>query len=327
VHYTDGVFIINEGNYSRVNASITFIDAKTDSVRQDIFKTVNNRDLGDVAQSMKILGSKGFIVVNNSNRIEVVSLTDFKTLASISGFSSPRYIEFVDSTKAYVTNMRKNISVIDLKTMTVTKNISTPNWTESLLHYKQYMFVTCIGSFTETTANRKAQVYVIDTRVDSIIDSIPTGKEPVGITVDRKEKVWVLCTGGYDFYESPTLKRIDPDLRVVEKSFSFPAQQKVPSRLSINPSGDTLYYIYDGIFQMPANATALPGSALVPSNGHLFYGLAIHPKTARIYVSDAVDYVQNGYALMCNSANGQIIHTYRAGRIPGSFCFTPATKK
>jgi len=327
VHYTNGVFIINEGNYSRINASITFIDGKTDSVRQDIFKTANNRDLGDVAQSMKILGNKGFIVVNNSNRVEVVSISDFKTIATISGFSSPRYLEFVDSTKAYVTNMMKNISVIDLKTMTVTKNISTPYWTESLLHYKQYMFVTCIGSFTETTSNRKAQVYVIDTHSDSIIDSIPTGKEPVGITVDRKDKVWVLCTGGYDFFEAPTLKRIDPDLKVVEKTLTFPSQQKVPSRLCINPTGDTLYYIYDGVFQMPASATTLPGSALIPSNGHLFYGLAIHPQTARIYVTDAVDYVQNGYAFECSSVNGQFIHTYLAGRIPGSFCFTSSTKK
>jgi YVTN family beta-propeller protein len=327
VNYTNGVFIINEGNFSRINASVTFINGKTDSVSQDIFKAANDRDLGDVAQSMKILGDKGFIVVNNSNRIEVVSLKNFKTITTISGFSSPRYLEFVDSTKAYVTNMQKNISVIDLKSMTVTKNISTPYWTETLLHYKQYMFVTCIGSFTETTANRKAQVYVIDTHTDSIVDSIPVGKEPVGITSDRKNKIWVLCTGGYDNYEAPTLKRVDPDLRVIEKSFTFPSRQNIPSRLCINPTGDTLYYIYDGVFQMPVNAATLPGSALIPSNGHLFYGLGVHPRTARVYVSDAVDYVQNGYAFECSSVNGQFIHTYQAGRIPGSFCFTPAAKK
>ena len=320
--FEHGTFVINEGNYSWANASITYIDNKSDSVYQDVFKSVNNRGLGDVAQSMKVIGNMGFIVVNNSNRIEVVSLKDFKTIKSITGFNSPRYLEFVDSTKAYVTNIQKNISVIDLKSLSIIKTISTPNWTEGLLHYGQYMFVTCIGGFDQPSADRKAQVYIIDTRTDVIVDSILMGKEPVSIVIDRKNKIWTLCTGGYDNFEAPTLKRIDPLLRVVEKSFTFPVQQGVPSRLCLNPTGDTLYYIYGGVFQMPANAMELPTTALIPANGHLFYGLGVHPQTGQIYVSDAVDYVQSGYAYKCSQSNGKVLHTYTAGRIPGSFCFT-----
>ncbi len=325
--YKNGIFVINEGNLSWANASITYIDNKTDSVYQDIFESANSRDLGDVAQSMKVLGNKGYIIVNNSNRVEVVSLKDFKTLASITGFNSPRYLEFIDSTKAYVTNMKKNISVVDLKSMTIVKNIATPYWTENLLHYGQYMFVTCIGSFNESSANRKAQVYVIDTQSDMIIDSILMGKEPVSITVDRKNKIWVICTGGYNNYEAPTLKRIDPVLMIVDKSFTFSVQQGVPSRLCINPTADTLYYIYGGVFQMPVSAGELPAEPLIPANGHLFYGLAIHPETGQVYVSDAVNYVQSGYIFKCSQANGQVLHTYKAGRIPGSFCFTPSSQK
>ena len=325
--YEQGVFVINEGNYDWANASVTYIANKSDSVYQNIFQYANNRGLGDVAQSMKIFGNKGFIVVNNSNTIEVVSLTNFKSIATINGFSSPRYLEFVDSTKAYVTNMQKNISVVDLKKMTVVKNIPTPYWTESLLHYGQYMFITCIGSFNAASADRKAQVYIVDTRTDMIIDSILMGKEPVSITVDRKNKIWVICTGGYDNYEAPTLKRIDPVLMIVDKSFTFPAQQGVPSRLCINPGGDTLYYIFGGVFQMPASATELPAAALIPANGHLFYGLAIHPGTGQVFVSDAVDYVQNGYVFRCSQSGGQFLHTYTAGRIPGSFCFISSSKK
>lgn len=325
--YEKGVFVINEGNYSWGNASITFIDNIVDSVYQDIFKSANSRGLGDVAQSMKIMGSKGFIIVNNSNKIEVVSLKDFKTIQSITGFNAPRYIEFVDSNKAYVTNMKKNISVVDLNSMTITKNISTPYWTEGLLRYGKYMYVTCIGSFSESSANRKAQMYIIDTQTDNIVDSIQMGKEPVSITVDRKDKIWVLCTGGYDNYEAPTLKRIDPLLMSVEKSFSFPLQQGVPSRLCMNPGRDTLYFLYGGVFQMPANANELPFTALIPSGGHLFYGLSVHPQTGQIYVSDAVNYVQSGKVFRCSQSNGAILSSYTVGRIPGAFCFTTISKK
>jgi len=327
ITYEHGAFIINEGNYSWGNASVTYIDGTTDSVYQDIFKTANNRGLGDVAQSMKVMGDKGFIIVNNSNRIEVVSLKDFKTLATISGFNSPRYIEFVDSGKAYVTNMKRNISVVDLNSLTIVKNIPTPYWTEGLLKYGDYMYVTCIGSFNETSANRKAQMYIVDTRTDLIVDSVMMGKEPVSITVDRKDKIWVLCTGGYDNFEPPTLKRVDPAQRIVEKSFDFPSQQGVPSRLCMNPTHDTLYYLYNGVYQMPASAASLPTKALIPSAGRLFYGLAVHPKTGQVYVSDAIDYVQSGNVYKCSQSGGTLLHTYKAGRIPGSFCFTENSGK
>jgi hypothetical protein len=319
--YENGVFVVNEGNYNWANASISYITNSGDSVYQDIFQYANKRGLGDVAQSMKVIGNKGFIVVNNNNSIEVVSLN------TITGFSSPRYLEFVDSTKAYVTNMKKNISVVDLHKMTIIKSIQTPYWTESLVRFGQYMFVTCIGSFNLPTADRKSQVYVIDTKTDIIIDSLLLGKEPVSITVDRKNKIWVISTGGYDNYEAPSLSRIDPALMIVDKTFTFPAQQGVPSRLCINPTGDTLYFINGGVFQMPVNATALPTNALIQANGHLFYGLGIHPTTGQVYVSDAVNYVQSGYVLKCSQSSGQILHTYTAGRIPGSFCFTASSKK
>jgi hypothetical protein len=323
--YEHGVFVINEGNFMRGNASVTYIN-NGDTVYSDLFKDVNKRGLGDVAQSMKILGNKGYIVVNNSNRIEVVSLIDFKVLATITGFNSPRYLEFADSTKAYVTNIRKDISVVDLRTNTVTKVIPTPYWTETLLRYGNYMYVTCIGSFNETSANRKAHVYIIDTRSDMIVDSILMGKEPVGITVDRKDKIWVLCTGGYDNFEAPSLKRVDPIQRLVEKSFTFPSQSVVPSRLCMNNSKDTLYYIYSGVYKMPASATELPYQPLIPANGRLFYGLAIHPTTGEVYVSDAIDYVQNGKVYQCSQSGGQVIKSFVAGSIPGSFCFTALSK-
>ena len=327
VTYNNGVFVVNEGNYNWANASVSYIAGKSDVIYSDIYQTANDRNLGDVAQSMNILGNRGFIVVNNSNIIEVVSLTDFKSLATISGFNSPRYIEFVDSTKAYVTNMQKNISVVDLRKMTIAKTIATPYWTEGLAHFGNYMFVTCIGSFNQTTADRKSQVYIVDTRSDIIVDSLAMGKEPVSIAVDRKNKIWVLCTGGYNNYEAPTLKRIDPALMIVEKTFNFPAQQGVPSRLCINPTGDTLYFINGGVFQMPVSATELPATALIPANGHLFYGLGIDPNTGEAYVSDAVNYTQNGYVYRCSQSTGQVLHTYTAGRIPGSFCFESFSKK
>ena len=326
VSFKNGIFIINEGNYNWGNASVTFIAASDSTIEQNVFQQINQKPLGDVAESMKIFNNLGFIVVNNSNTIEVVSLDDFKSVATIQGLNSPRNIEFIDSTKAYVTNMLRDISVIDLRSFTVTKTIKINNWTESMLRYNDYMFVTCIGVYSEPNSKRQAKIDIISIKDDRIVDSINTGKEPQMIVMDRKLKLWVLCTGGYDAYEAPTLMRIDPDLRAVEKTFTFTQGVDMPSKLCLNPTGDTLYYLNNGVFKMAANAAALPSQPLIASAGHLFYGLGISPK-GYIYVSDAVDYVQNGWVFQYHSNTGMLMKTYPAGRIPGSFCFSGISRK
>jgi hypothetical protein len=319
--YESGIFVVNEGNYNWGNASVTFLDNKNNTVVQDIFTKSNSRSLGDVAESMTIANALGYLLVNNSNTIEVVSLKDFKSVKTITGLHSPRYLQIVDTNKAYATNLQNYISIIDLHTNSVTGTIKTTSWTESLIRYDKYMLVTSIGSFSATTALRKAQILVIDTETDAIVDSIHSGKEPIGIVIDKKQKVWVLCSGGYDNFEAPTLMRINPELRVVEKIFTFPDPRDVPSRLCMNPTGDTIYYLKGGVYQMPVTSTALPGQALINADGRHFYGLNVHPTTGRIYVTDAKDYVQNGTAYQY-SVHGNLIRQYTTGRIPGSFCFT-----
>jgi hypothetical protein len=325
--YENGIFIVNEGNFNWGNASISFINGKDYLVQNDIFQKVNNRSLGDVAESMKIYNNMGFIVVNNSNSVEVVSLKDFKSIKTITGFNSPRNIEIIDSNKAYITNMLKDIAVVDLKSFTIIKTIHFQDWTESMIRYNDYIFVTSIGSYNSPNSKRKAKIEIIRTTDDQILDSIITGKEPLCILIDRKQKIWVLCTGGFDSYEAPTLLRIDPALKIVEKEFIFNKGIDSPSRLCINPSGDTLYYLNDGVFQMPVSANSLPAQPLITSDGHLFYGLGVNPGNGNLFVSDAVDYAQNGWVYQFNQSNGNLIKAFVAERIPGSFCFSGIVRK
>ena len=320
--YSDGFFIVNEGNFNWGNASVTFVNEQDGSVEQEVFKNVNSRQLGDVAQVMKIFNDRAYIVVNASSTVEVVDMETFASIKTIQGFNSPRYIEFIDSTKAYVTNLYGDISVVDLNSLSITKTIKTPEWTEGMVRYNQYMFVTCIGGFYEPNSTRKAKLLIIDSKEDKIIDSIQTGKEPLDIVIDKKLKLWVLCSGGWDGFEPPALIRVDPDLRQIEKAFSFSSTTDVPSRLNINPSGDTLYFLKNGIYQMPVTASEMPSAPFIDAAGKLFYGLNIHPTNGTIYASDAIDYVQNGVAFQYSSSTGTQLNTWQTGRIPGAFCFS-----
>lgn len=317
----NGCFIINEGNFNWGNASVSFFNSETGGVYSDVFESANQRSLGDVAQSMKIFNGRGFIVVNNSNKVEVVSLEDFKSVKTITGFHSPRYLEIVDSTKAYVTNIHGDISIVDLNSLEITGSIHTSDWTEDMVRLHEFVYVTSVGQFNESNAARKAKVFVINTKEDKIVDSILVGIEPMSIVIDKKDKIWVLCTGGWDGVEPASLFRVNPDLKLVEKKFSFPGMQNTPSRLCINPGGDTMYFLNNGIFRMSVTASDLPAQPFIPAGSKLFYGLDVNPYNGTIWTTDAVDYVQNGWVYQFDPATGSERKSFKAGRIPASFAF------
>jgi hypothetical protein len=320
--FKHGCFIVNEGNFNWGNSSVTFFNSRTETVRSDVFETANQRSLGDVAQSMKIFNGRAYIVVNNSNKIEVVRLDDFKSVKTIQGFHSPRYIEIIDSSKAYVTNLHGDISIVNLNTLEVSGSIVTTDWTEQMARYHEFVFATAIGNFNQTNEIRKAKVFIINTKDDKIVDSILVGKEPMSIVIDKKDKIWVLCTGGWDGTEQPSLFRVNPDLMEVEKKFTFTGTQNVPSRLCINPGRDTIYFLNKGICRMSVISSELPGQPFIPEDGKLFYGLDIDPSDGTIWTTDAVDYVQNGWVYQYDPSTGHQLKSFKAGRIPGAFAYS-----
>jgi len=100
--YSEGVFTINEGVFGQTSGTITYYNRTDGTVAQKIFKQANNRDLGDVVQSMSFYEDKAYIVVNNSNKIEVADANTFEEKAQITGLRLPRYFLGSTADKAYV---------------------------------------------------------------------------------------------------------------------------------------------------------------------------------------------------------------------------------
>jgi hypothetical protein len=161
---------------------------------------------------------------------------------------------------------------------------------------------------------------VIDPETNSLTDSVLVGKEPNSMVVDAAGKLWVLCSGGFMAEEFPTLHRINPQSLVTEAVFTFPDIQTSPSSLCINGTGDTLFYLNQGVYQMTTLEMSLPESPFIPQNGRLFYTLGVDPRTSDILVSDAIDYQQRGMVFHYTS-KGELKGIYNAGIIPGRFVF------
>ena len=102
VEYTNGVFVTCEGPFMTGTGTVSYYSRSNGTVYNDLFNSANSLPLGNLVQSMTISNSKGYVVVNNADKIEVVNSTDFKSLAKISGLSLPRYLLAVNANKASV---------------------------------------------------------------------------------------------------------------------------------------------------------------------------------------------------------------------------------
>jgi DNA-binding beta-propeller fold protein YncE len=308
--YSKGVFVVNEGNFSWGQATISFFDSKTKKVSQRIFEAENGEVLGNVAQSISLFEDEIYLVVNNSQKVEVINPTTFKRIATIDELNSPRYFLGLNSEKAYITDLYEGgIWIVDLKNNIISGKIEVDGWTEQLVKVGNDVFIC---------NHTKGLVHVIDSETDEIKQSISVAPSPNSIQVDKNKNVWVLCAGSSD--QAAQLIKINSQSLEKEANFTFRLGD-IPNELIVNLTGDVLYYINGGIYQFEITASILENTPLISKGEHLFYGLGISPKENEIYTADALDYLQEGFVFRFEAETGVQIDSFQVGIIPGAFYF------
>ncbi|MCF8226692.1 MAG: YncE family protein [Bacteroidales bacterium] len=323
-----GVFIVNEGNFTYGNASLSFYDYESAEIHNDIFYLTNGIPLGDVAHSMNVRDSLGYVVINNSGKIYVFNIHTFAYDGKITGFVSPRYLHFLNDSKAYVTDLyAKSVSILNPSEYTIDGSIDVSNNetnyyqhpTEQMVQYDKFVF-TNSWSFDN-------KVLVINSETDELVDSISVVKQPVSMVIDRFNKIWVLCDGGIEGHpfgrETPGIVKINAATREIEKLIRFKDDDH-PGDLKINGTGDTLYYINRHVYQLPVHADEAPKIFIEsphPENySGGFYSLGVDPYNSHLFVADAIDHVQRGLVYRYHPS-GTPVDTFKVGINPGDFCF------
>lgn len=309
----DGVFIINEGNFMAGNGTLSFYSYTTGKTYNDIFSRANGRPLGDVANSMVISGNRGYLVVNNSGKIEVVNKNTMQALKTIDSLVSPRNMLLINSEKAYISSLYSNsLTIIDLQTNSVAGSINIRRSSESMVLLGEKAYVSSWFSGKD--------IMVLNTTTDKVIDSIEVAPEPESMVLDKNKKLWVICSGGYTRQNFAELIVINTTTDEIEKRFVFPTKLVSPSNLQINGARDTVYFVENGLWRMSIQSSGLPEKPFQPSNGRLIYKLGVDARNGRIFYTDVLDYQQKGYVLQL-SPGGTPIDSCKAEIIPGSFCF------
>lgn len=76
------LLIVSEGQFGYGTSSLTSL-SYNGNVEQDIFRRVNNRPMGDVAQSVMRIGDLLYVPMNNSRKIEVMNAKTFESVETM----------------------------------------------------------------------------------------------------------------------------------------------------------------------------------------------------------------------------------------------------
>lgn len=325
--YTGGVFVINEGPFQTGTGTITHISRIDGEVILKLYQQENGGNvLGNVVQSMNynpLISPNAFICVNNANKIEVVDMKTFKRVQALPDITSPRYVEFGENNKIYVSCWDNTVKIFTLDDTEYFGQVSTGEGPEKLMKVGNAIWVLNQGGFSVDST-----ITVISTETDQVVQTLEVYPKPTGIQFDQEGHVWVLCSGkGWNGFPAPDdseghLLCIDPDDYTILKDLPFPDKERHPEKLVIDENGSYLFYNQeDGIYRHDIHAPEIDDEPFI-HRGTMFYGLGLDIETGLLYASDPLDYVQQGFVYRYNASTGVPVDSLLAGIIPGEFFFS-----
>ena len=323
-------YVACEGNFTKGTASLNAI-MEDGTVQTDIFRNANNRPLGDVAQSFSIIDGKIFITLNNSEKIEVVNESDYKSVATIlypERTISPQYVMQIDDHRAVVSDLwNAFLWIIDTKEYKVLQEIPVST-------YSTKQMAVADGKLFVTLAAKKIAVISLSSlKVIKELDIPVVGDSK--LLKDKNGLIWALACGFDDDPESiiprtvTSLNGIDPTTLETVKTVKFPSDytvSKFGARLDINQAKDKLYLnvIHDnkeGIYSFPIDGEQLPAEPLFVYSDkvELLYNMVVSPEET-IFICVALDYRQRGWVYEFD-LSGKRLNEYQVGIIPQYILF------
>lgn len=325
VGFLHGAYITNEGAFGNSNGSVSYFDTDSAIMINHVFESVNGRPLGDVVQSFSIGGDKGFIVVNNSQKVEVVDLKTFISIGVIDGLECPRSFLAINDKKGYLTdgNFNGRVYVIDLESLKITDTIPCGSGPGKMILYNQTILVANSGGL-----GNDSTLTVIDTGTDKVADTWVVGMNPADLVLDKDRQLWILCVGkvvwnpDWTIGEETTssLVVLDPGSGKLKRTVNIGSIGDFywPLRIGINKAKDKIYYLEaGGVYSISSSGSISGSQPLISKN---LYGFGVDPETDLIYALYAPSFTTSGWLFRYKS-DGQRLDSLEVGIGPSQVVF------
>ncbi len=320
-----GFYIVNEGNMGSNKCTLDYFDYFTGLYARNFYAERNPnviKELGDVGNDIGIYGSKLYVVVNCSHKVEVL---DSRTGIRLGQVDIPncRYVRFYRG-KAYVSSYVGPVLIdpdapkgavyeVDTTSLKVTRKVSVGYQPEEMEIVDDYMYVANSGGYrVPNYDNTVSVIQMIDFKQ---VQQIPVGINLHRLKKDKYNKLWVTSRGDYQSRPSRMYvmdKRPGYNQMVVTDTLPFGV-----SNMALR--GDSLFFYSTEWNNYTQSNTITYGIVDVRTKqlvSHNFitdgtekeitipYGIAVHPETGDILVTDAKNYVSSG-TLYCFNRRGR----------------------
>ena len=334
-----GLYILNEGNMGANRCTLDYLDLRgTDSTihyYRNIYAERNPsavKELGDVGNDIGIYGSKLWIAVNCSNKVEVCDARTAKRLGQVN-IDNCRYLAF-DGGFAYVSSYAGPVQVSDncplgrvykVDTLTLQKvdSVVVGYQPEEMAVMDGKLYVANSGGYRVPIYDNR--IMVIDLATFKVISEIEVDVNLHRLLADAHGQLWVSTRGNY-YDTAPALYCLKED-KVV-------ARLEIPIS-SMTIAGDSLYYIGTtfsyadggyrkdfGIVDVSLQRCSVAVLFETPEvmNITMPYGIIVNPQDRDFYILDAKNYVSSG-ELLHFDADGNFLWRVQTGDIPSRGVF------
>lgn len=343
-----GMYLVNEGNMGSNKCTLDYLDFENGWYARNLYAEKNPhvvKELGDVGNDIRIYGSRLYVVVNCSNKVEVLNARTGVRIGQIE-IPNCRYIRFYRG-KAYVSAyvgpvqlynpdaVKGAVYKVDTLSLQVEGKVTVGYQPDELEVLGEYLFVANSGGYM--APNYDNTVSMIELEGFRQVRKIPVGINLHRIRADRYGRLWVTSRGNYE--------NIPSNLYVLERKKNS-VEMVVTDTLGIPCSnlfiqGDSLYYystewnnftqrntVTYGIIDIKTKRKVSDSFIKDGTGGDITipYGIALHPETGDIFVTDAKNYVSSG-TLYCYTRDGVRKWKVRTGDIPAHMCFLTKSQK
>ena len=345
-----GMYVLCEGNMGSNKCTLDYLDlsGNTPTVHywRNIYAERNPtvvKELGDVGNDIKIYGSKMWIVVNCSDKVEVVRADNCQRIGQVD-IPNCRYVTF-DGPYAYVSsyvgpvdlNAEAQIGMVyqvDTLTLEVTKTVAVGYQPEEMAVIDGKLYVANSGGYIAPIYDHT--VSVVDLQTFKEERKIDVGVNLHRCRADKYGQLWVTSRGNY-INRKATMYWLEPRGTTYEVVGSLPY---AVSDMCI--VGDSLYYfgsewseteqrntISYGIINVRTHELVTNKLSDAPEVAamRMPYGIIVNPQERDFYLMDAKNYVSSG-ELLHFLPDGTFDWKVSTGDIPGhaEFLFSGATR-
>jgi hypothetical protein len=324
--------VVNQGNYSESNGSISLYNSQTGTVTQEVFTKANGYKLGSIIESAVLHDKLIILMCENEDKLVFLNSSTMKEVCDpITNIGIPRWAA-VYGNYAYVscwqkTNSSGAVSVsqqivkIDLNSKAVVGSLSTTGQPEGLL---------VKGDTLYAASGYGLDIYKLsaDTLIKHI-DAQFTSAVAKQLVVDKYGCVW-LSLGAYSSTVAAGFICVDPSTLQIKTQITT-SLLTYEGDIAISSSGDKIYFLSStgtvsgatpevgtSVYCVDVTNNTIGSSPVISGVG--FYGLGLDPATGNIYTANVNGFITNSMMYIYDT-NGNKLSSLKTGVASCRFVF------